>query len=91
MILLAGALLISLVLVSPHLIVHEFDHGNHHSNGHSSPLCAWFCAAGQAMVPPLSLPDHQLANAESLDSIHPSFRRNVPPSHPFTRGPPSEA
>lgn len=91
MILLAGALLISLVLVSPHLIVHEFDHGNHHSNGHSNPLCAWLCAAGQAMVTSLSLTDPQLANAESLDSIHPSFRRNVLPSQPFTRGPPSEA
>ncbi|MBX3325023.1 MAG: hypothetical protein U0223_06130 [Nitrospira sp.] len=90
-IVLAGVLLTSIVLVGPHLIVHEFDHGNHHSNSHSSPLCAWFCAAGQAIDSALHLTDATLAAAEVLDSNHPSPRRNVPPSHPFTRGPPSEA
>lgn len=91
MIVLAGVLFASVVLVSPHLIVHEFDHENHHSSSHSSPFCAWLCAAGQAMDSSLSLTDLQLANAESLDAIHPAFRRNVLLSHPFTRGPPVEA
>ncbi len=88
-IVLAGLLFASLVLVSPHLIVHEFDHGNHHSNSHSSPLCAWFCAAGQAMDSALHLTDTQSAGTEALDSLHPSPTRNVLPSHLFTRGPPS--
>lgn len=91
MIVLAAVLLASTVLASPHLIEHEFEHGSHPSNSHSSPLCAWLCAVGQAMDTSLSLIDPQLANAESLDSSHPSFRRNVPASHPFTRRPPSEA
>jgi hypothetical protein len=90
MILLAAVLLTSIVLASPHLIVHEFDHGNHHSNSHSSPLCAWFCAAGQALDTSLSPIAAQLAESEVLDSNHQSPTRNVPPSHPFTRGPPSE-
>lgn len=90
MIVLAGMLLTSTVSASPHLIVHEFDHGNHHSNSHSSPLCAWFCAAGQTLNTSLSLTAAQLTAAAALDSNHPSPTRNVPPSHPFTRGPPSE-
>ena len=64
-IVLAGVLLTSIVLVGPHLIVHEFDHGNHHSNSHSSPLCAWFCAAGQAIDSALHLTDATLAAAEA--------------------------
>ena len=91
MIVLAGVLFASIVLVSPHLIVHEFEHGNHHSNSHSNSLCAWFCAAGQAMDTTLSLTGAQLAEAAVLDCNHPLPRRNVPPSHSFTRGPPSEA
>lgn len=91
MILLIGVLFTSILLVSPHLIVHEFEHGNHHSNSHSSPLCAWFCAAGQAMDSALPRTDAQSAGTEALDSNHSSPTRNVPPSHPFTRGPPSEA
>ena len=91
-IVLAGVLLTSIVLVGPHLIVHEFDHGNHHSNSHSSPLCAWFCAAGQVMGTSLFFTDAQLAGTEDLNFFFlPAFRRNVLPSHPFTRGPPSEA
>ncbi len=90
-IVLAGVLLTSTVSASPHLIVHEFDHGNHHSNSHSSPLCAWFCAAGHAMDSAFHLTDTQPAGTEALDSFHPSPTRNVLPSHPFTRGPPSEA
>lgn len=92
MILLIGVLFTSILLLSPHLIVHEFDHGNHHSNSHSSPLCAWFCAAGQVMGTSLFFTDAQLAGTEDLNFFFlPAFRRNVLPSHPFTRGPPSEA
>ena len=91
MILLAGVLLAWTVLTSPHLIEHEFEHGNHHSNSHSSPLCTWFCAAGQTIDSALHLTDAQSAGTEALDSLHASTTRNVPPSHPFTRGPPSEA
>lgn len=91
MIVLAGVLFASIVLVSPHLIVHEFEHGNHHSNSHSNSLCAWFCAAGQAMATSLSLTGAQLAEAAVLVCNHSPPTRNVPPSHPFTRGPPSEA
>ena len=90
-ILLAGVLLTSTVLVSPHLVEHEFEHGNHHSNSHSSPLCAWFCSAGQAMETSLSLTDAHLACTDHQNSFLPSFRRNVPPARPFTRGPPLEA
>ncbi len=89
-IVLAGMLFASIVVVSPHLIVHEVDHGNHRSNSHSSPLCAWFCAVGQAMNTSLPLTAAQHAEEEALDSSHPSPRRNVPPTHLFTRGPPSE-
>jgi len=91
MIVLVGVLFASSVLVSPHLIMHEFDHGNHHSNSHSSPLCAWFCAAGQAMDTSFSLTGAQHAEAAVLDCNHSPPRRIIPPSHSFTRGPPSEA
>ena len=77
-------------LAFPQVVAHEFEHGHHQSRTHSSPLCAWFCAAGQAID---TFPQHDAAYfraEEAIDSDPPSPRRTPPPSQLFARGPPSK-
>lgn len=44
---LAACLLLVPVLASPATVAHEVEHSHHKAASHSSPLCAWFCGAGQ--------------------------------------------
>lgn len=89
-IVLSGVLFIQTGLALPQVAAHEVEHGHHQSGTHSSPLCAWFCAAGQAID---TFPQHDAAYfraEEAIDSNPPSPRRTPPPSQPFARGPPSK-
>jgi len=31
------------------IVVHEFQHEHHKASTHDSPLCSWFCGAGQGL------------------------------------------
>lgn len=73
------------------VIVHEIEHGNHQSNTHSSPVCAWLCAASQAIDTAAQLDAPCFTAQEVLHSSHSVPPLNVSRSRPFTRGPPSEA
>jgi hypothetical protein len=47
---LVACLLLVPVLASPATVAHEAQHSHHHKAAtHSSPLCAWFCGAGQGL------------------------------------------
>ena len=49
---LAICLLLLPVLASSAIIAHETQHNHHKAATHASPLCSWFCDAGQGL-------DHQ--------------------------------
>lgn len=51
-VLLATCLLLLPVLVSSAIVTHETQHDHHKAATHASPLCSWFCDAGQGL-------DHQ--------------------------------
>jgi hypothetical protein len=42
-----ACLLLVPVLASPATVAHEVQHSHHKAATHSSPLCSWFCGAGQ--------------------------------------------
>ncbi len=44
---LVACLLLVPVLASPATVAHEAQHSHHKAATHSSPLCSWFCGAGQ--------------------------------------------
>ena len=46
---LAACLLLVPVLASPATVAHEVQHRHHKATTHSSPLCSWFCGAGQGL------------------------------------------
>jgi hypothetical protein len=67
-------LLLVPVLASPATVAHEVQHSHHKAATHSSPLCAWFCGAGQGyeltdtvFVPTLSL--LTILDTESVDQV----------------------
>ena len=51
-VLLATCLLLLPVFASSALVAHETQHDHHKAATHASPLCSWFCGAGQGL-------DHQ--------------------------------
>jgi hypothetical protein len=46
---LVAFLLLVPVLASPAAVAHETQHSHHKAATHSSPLCSWFCGAGQGL------------------------------------------
>jgi hypothetical protein len=46
---LVACLLLVPALASPATVTHEFQHAHHKAMHHSSPLCSWFCGAGQGI------------------------------------------
>jgi len=46
---LVACLLLVPALASPTTVTHEFQHAHHKAMHHSSPLCSWFCGAGQGI------------------------------------------
>jgi hypothetical protein len=44
---LVACLLLVPALASPATVTHESQHAHHKAMHHSSPLCSWFCGAGQ--------------------------------------------
>ena len=46
---LVACLLLVPALASPTIVTHEFQHAHHKAMHHSSPLCSWFCGAGQGI------------------------------------------
>jgi len=85
---LAGCLLLAAGALYPLTVPHAAHHGHHSASTHASALCAWLCAAGQAVE----------AQAASLDAavllIAASWQSPIdltPASSPETapaRGPP---
>jgi hypothetical protein len=49
MVFLALCLLLVPVLASSATVAHEIQHEHHKAATHSSPLCSWFCGAGQGL------------------------------------------
>jgi hypothetical protein len=71
---LVACLLLVPVLASPATVAHEVQHSHHKAATHSSPLCAWFCGAGQGyeitdtvFVPTISF--LAILDAESVDRV----------------------
>lgn len=88
---LAGVLFAQAELASLHVIAHEVGHSHHQPDTHAGPLCAWFCATGQAVD---VSPQHDAVHftiGEAINSAQPDFRPVLPPAQTFSRGPPSEA
>ena len=46
---LVACLLLVPALASPATVTHEAQHAHHKAMHHSSPLCSWFCGAGQGI------------------------------------------
>lgn len=46
---LVACLLLVPALASPATVSHESQHAHHKAMHHSSPLCSWFCGAGQGI------------------------------------------
>ena len=46
---LVACLLLVPALASPATVTHESQHAHHKAMHHSSPLCSWFCGAGQGI------------------------------------------
>lgn len=71
---LVACLLLVPVLASPATVAHEVQHSHHKAATHSSPLCAWFCGAGQGyeltgavFVPTISF--LTILDIESVDQV----------------------
>jgi hypothetical protein len=85
---LAACLLLVPILASPATVAHEVEHSHHKAASHSSPLCAWFCGAGQ---------EHEIADSVFAPTIVFLAFLNVEPNErvddsesilPLSRGPP---
>jgi hypothetical protein len=88
---LVACLLLVPVLASPATVAHEVQHSHHKAATHSSPLCAWFCGAGQGyeltdtvFVPTISF--LAILDAESVDRVDETEVVLSP-----SRGPPSHS
>jgi hypothetical protein len=46
---LVACLLLVPLLASSATVAHETQHAHHKAATHSSPLCSWFCGAGQGL------------------------------------------
>jgi hypothetical protein len=88
---LAACLLLVPILASPATVAHEVQHSHHKAATHSSPLCAWFCGAGQGyeltdtvFVPTISF--LAILDIESNDQVDDAELILYP-----SRGPPSRS
>lgn len=88
---LVACLLLVPVLASPATVAHEVQHSHHKAATHSSPLCAWFCGAGQGyeltdtvFVPTLSF--LTILDIESTDQVDETELVFSP-----SRGPPTQS
>lgn len=84
-------LLLVPVLASPATVAHEVQHSHHKAATHSSPLCAWFCGAGQGyeltntvFVPTISF--LTILDIESVDQVDETELVLSP-----SRGPPTQS
>lgn len=88
---LVACLLLVPVLASPATVAHEVQHSHHKAATHSSPLCAWFCGAGQGyeltdtvFVPTISF--LAILDIESVDQVDETELVFSP-----SRGPPTQS
>jgi hypothetical protein len=83
-------LLVLAGLVYPQVVPHETHHAHHRAADHGTALCAWLCAAGQALEGTQAILQSRLAPAPSvpvfIDHLAPllirfsSLSRGPPPS-----------
>lgn len=89
---LASVLIICLLvlagLVYPQVVPHEAHHAHHGAINHGTALCAWLCAAGQALEGAHVVLESRLAPAFIISAAAAEVLRLAPLLSSLSRGPP---
>jgi len=81
-------LLVLAGLVYPQVVPHEAHHAHHGAIDHSTALCAWLCAAGQALEGADVILESRLTPASMIPAVAAEVVRLVPLLSSLSRGPP---
>lgn len=89
---LVWALLLCLVVANGIMaapsVVHVAHHANHQAKTHATSLCAWLCAAGQAVESGMAYPDAHNRTIVPFELRPVETITAVPSSPTWFRGPP---
>ena len=77
-------------IASAQSLRHDTQHSHHQKSTHSTVLCSWMCAAGQAgeaatVLIPLEIGPQEFAELPSVDRIQTTFASSL-----STRAPPAQ-
>jgi hypothetical protein len=88
---LVACLLLMPALASPATVTHEYQHAHHKAMHHSSPLCSWFCGAGQGihLVDSVFAPTIILLETLDIESADQMYDADIVLS--LSRGPPASS
>ena len=86
---LVACLLLVPALASPATVTHEFQHAHHKAMHHSSPLCSWFCGAGQSIETSSIQLDSILQLLDLLETYSVDEVLSTVATLRFFRGPPA--
>jgi hypothetical protein len=81
-------LLVLAGLVYPQVVPHEAHHAHHGAIDHGTALCAWLCAAGQALEGAQVVMESRLAPASIVSAATAEVLRLAPLLSSLSRGPP---
>jgi hypothetical protein len=88
---LVACLLLVPALASPATVTHESQHAHHKAMHHSSPLCSWFCGAGQGIHLVDSVFAPTIIFLETLDIESADQMDDADPVFFLSRGPPASS
>ena len=88
---LVACLLLVPALASPATVTHESQHAHHKAMPHSSPLCSWFCGAGQGIHLVDSVFAPTIIFLETLDIESADQMDDADPVFFLSRGPPASS
>jgi hypothetical protein len=88
---LVACLLLVPALASPATVSHESQHAHHNAMHHSSPLCSWFCGAGQGIHLIDSIFAPTIIFLETLDIESADQMDDADPVFFLSRGPPASS
>ena len=86
---LVACLLLVPALASPATVTHESQHAHHKAMRHSSPLCSWFCGAGQGIHLAESVYAPTIVFLETLDIESADQMDDADSVFVLSRGPPA--